>query len=244
MSAELRDLTGTVVAVIGASAGIGRATARQLVEAGAKVALGARRMDRLEELVQELGQENAHALELDVTDRASVEDFIRGAREHFGRLDSVVANAGLGFYGGITDLSDEDIQTMIDVNLAGTVWTVRAAVPAFREQGGGDLVIVASVAGLRGGADEAVYAATKHAQVGLAGSIDRELRPEGIRVTSICPAGTNTEFALGAGREEGDPSLEEYMTPEDIAFQIITTLRQPRRLRTTLWASWSMSQGS
>ena len=151
MSAELRDLTGTVVAVTGASAGIGRATARQLVEAGAKVALGARRMDRLEELVQELGQENAHALELDVTDRASVEDFIRGAREHFGRLDSVVANAGLGFYGGITDLSDEDIQTMIDVNLAGTVWTVRAAVPAFREQGGGDLVIVASVAGLRGG---------------------------------------------------------------------------------------------
>ena len=63
-------------------------------------------------------------------------------------------------------------------------------------------------------------------------------------MTSICPAGTNTEFALGAGREEGDPSLEEYMTPEDIAFQIITTLRQPRRLRTTLWASWSMSQGS
>lgn len=184
-------------------------------------------MDRLEELVEELGQENAHALELDVTDRASAEDFIRGAREHFGHLDSVVANAGLGFYGGITDLSDEDIQTMIDVNFAGTVWTVRAAVPAFREQGGGDLVIVASVAGLRGGADEAVYAATKHAQVGLAESIDRELRPEGIRVTSICPAGTNTEFALGAGREEGDPFLEEYMTPEDIAFQIISTLRQP-----------------
>lgn len=121
-----------------------------------------------------------------------------------------------------------------------TVWTVRAAVPELRRAGGGDAVIVASVAGLRGDANEAVYAGTKFAQVGLAGSMDRELAPEGIRVTAICPAGVNTEFAIGAGRTEGDRALEGLLRPEDVAFQIVTALQQPRRLRTTLWAMWPM----
>jgi 3-oxoacyl-[acyl-carrier protein] reductase len=93
------------------------------------------------------------------------------------------------------------------------VWSVRAAVPVFRQAGGGDVVIVSSVAGLRGGADEAVYAGTKFAQVGLAGSLDRELREDGIRVTAICPAGVHTEFAMGTGRTEDDPELATYLRP-------------------------------
>jgi short-subunit dehydrogenase len=116
--------------------------------------------------------------------------------------------------------------------------------PEFRRNGGGDIVIIASVAGLRGGGNEAVYAATKFGQVGLAGAVDRQVREEGIRVTAICPAGTSTEFALGTGRTEGDPSLDAYMTADDIAFQVLTVLEQPRRLRTTIWASWSMGQGA
>lgn len=244
MPAESRSLEGTVIAITGASSGIGRETARLLVEAGAKVALGARRLDRLNALVEELGSDNALAVEMDVTTPKANIELIARTLGTFGRLDSVVANAGLGHYGGISDNSDADLTNMINVNFTGTVWTVRAAVPELRKAGGGDVVIVASVAGLRGGANEAVYAGTKFAQVGLAGSMDRELSPEGIRVTAICPAGTHTEFAIGAGRTEGDPALENLLRPSDVAFQIVTTLQQPRRLRTTVWATWSMAESS
>jgi NADP-dependent 3-hydroxy acid dehydrogenase YdfG len=244
MPAETRSLEGTVIAITGASSGIGRATARLLVEAGAVVVLGARRLDRLTELVDELGADHALAVQLDVTDPDQNREFITTAVTTFGKLDSVIANAGVGHYGGITDTADEDIVSMIDVNYAGTIWTIRAAVPELRKNKGGDIIIVSSVAGLRGGADEAVYAGTKHAQIGLAGSLDRELQPEGIRVSAICPAGVQTEFAIGSGRTEGDPALESYLKAEDVAFQILTVLQQPRRLRTSLWAMWPMSHSS
>jgi 3-oxoacyl-[acyl-carrier protein] reductase len=167
---------------------------------------------------------------------------VAAALERFGRVDALVANAGIGMYGGILDHTDEALERMLDTNVAGTVWPIRAAVPALIEAGGGDIVIVASVAGFRGGADEAVYAATKFAQVGLAGALDRELRAQGIRVTTIGPAGTSTEFAMGTGRYEGMPVLETYLKPEDIAFAIRTVLEQPRRLRTQYWTIWSMAQ--
>lgn len=133
----------------------------------------------------------------------------------------------------------------MDTNFAGTVWSVRAAVPHLRAHGsGGDIVIIASVAGLRGAANEAVYAGTKFAQVGLAGAIDRELRPDGVRVTTICPAAINTEFALGNGREPGDPWLDEVLTSDDVASAVVTVLRQPRHMRTQMWSMWSMVEGS
>lgn len=244
MPVEKRNLHGSVVAVTGASAGIGRATARLLGEAGARLVLGARRTDRLDALVQEVGEDRALAVELDVRDPGQCRDLVRRGVERFGRLDSIVANAGIGMYGGIEDGSDDDMAVMLDTNIAGTVWAVRAAVPELKKVGGGDIVIVSSVAGLRGGGNEAVYAATKFAQVGLAGAVDRELRDHGIRVSAICPAGVKTEFALGTGRTEGDPALDELLAPEDVAFQIVTVLRQPRRLRTTVWAMWSAAEAS
>ena len=244
MPAESRSLKGTVVAITGASSGIGRETARLLVEAGAKVSLGARNLDNLNALVDELGAESALAVAMDVTKPADTKEFISRTIKAFGRLDSVVANAGIGHYGGIADISDDDLSNMINVNFAGTVWTIRAALPAFRSAKAGDIIIVSSAAGFRGGADEAVYAGTKFAQVGLAGAIDRELQSEGVRVTTICPAGTNTAFAIGSGRISNDPKLKEYMDPADVAFQILTALQQPRRLRTAIWTSWSMMQAS
>ena len=245
MPAEKRDLTDTVVAVTGASAGTGAATARLLGEAGARVVLGARRTERLHALVEELGgPERAVAVATDVRRPQDCRELVRRGVEAFGRLDSMVANAGIGVYGGIEDGSDEDLTRMLEVNIAGTVWAVRAAVPELKRAGGGDVVLLSSVAGLRGGDDEAVYAATKFAQVGLAGSLDRELRPAGIRVSAICPAGVETEFAIGSGRTEGDPELAGYLRAEDVAFQVLTVLAQPRRLRTTLWAMWPMAQSS
>jgi len=243
-SERSRDLDGTVVAITGASAGIGRETARTLAAGGARVVLGARRRQRLDELVDELGEDVAVPVVSDVRSPQDGRRLVAAALDRFGRLDSLVANAGIGLYGGIVDHPDERVAEMMETNLGGTVWPIRAAVPAMRAAGGGDVVIVSSVAGLRGGADEAVYAATKFAQVGLAGSLDRELRPDGIRVTAICPAGVETEFALGTGRTQDAPELADYLLPEDVAAAIRTVLEQPRRVRTTLWALWSMGQQS
>jgi 3-oxoacyl-[acyl-carrier protein] reductase len=113
-----------------------------------------------------------------------------------------------------------------------------------RTSGGGDIVVIASVAGLRGGGNEAVYAATKFAQVGLAGAVDREVREEGIRITTICPAAVATEFAIGRGRTEGDPWLNGVLDADDVAAAIVTVLSQPRRMRTQIWTLWSMVEGS
>src|SRR5690606_36868042 len=135
-----------------------------------------------------------------------------------------------GAYGGICDYADDELSELMITNLVGTVWSIRAAVPAMTD--GGDTVIVASVAGLRGGEHEAVYAASKFGQVGLAGAVDRELRPRGIRVTAICPAAIATNFAIGRGRTEDMPELDGWLTADDVAAAIVFTLSQPRRLRT------------
>jgi len=242
--AETRSLADDVIAITGATSGIGAAAARQLVAAGAKVALGARHGDRLRAMVDELGEDNAIAVTSDTRLPADNQSLVDAAKARFGRLTGLVANAGIGAYGSILDHDDELLMRMIETNYSGTVWAIRSAVPALMAGGGGDIVIVASVAGLRGGADEAVYAGTKFAQVGLAGSLDRELRPKGIRVTAICPAGVATEFAMGTGRTREMPELRDFLDADDVGFAITTVLQQPRRLRTTLWSMWSNGQSS
>ena len=237
----MRDLTGQVVAITGASAGIGAASAKALVGKGAKVVLGARRVGRLDEMVAELGG-SAVAVEMDVRDAEASKRLVAAAIEKFGKIDALVANAGIGAYGGIMDLTDEKLAEMMDINVAGTVWPIRAAGPHFLEQGEGDIVIVSSVAGIRGAGDEAVYAATKFAQVGLAGGLDRELREKNIRVSTICPGGTATEFAMGAGRTPGMPGLDNMMRPENIADAIVTVLSQPKSMRTLIWAMRSIDE--
>ena len=239
----MESLQDTVAVVTGASSGIGRATARELAGAGARVVIGARRFDRLQEVAAEFPGRIV-PVEMDVRSPDDCHRLVSDAVARFGRLDSLVANAGIGMYGGILDHTDEALATMLDINIAGTVWSIRAALPEMLRSGRGDVVIVSSVAGFRGGADEAVYAATKFAQVGLAGSLDRELREKGVRVTTIGPAGTATEFAIGTGRTEDMPELRTYIRPEDIAFAIRTVLEQPRRIRTQYWTIWSMAQGS
>ncbi len=237
----MSDLNGTVVAITGASAGIGAAAARLLAAEGASVVLGARRVERLDATVAELG-EQAAAVQMDVRNPEDSRRLVSTAIERYGRLDALVANAGIGAYGGIMDLSDEQLAVMMDTNVAGTVWPIRAAVPRMIEAGGGDIVIVASVAGLRGGGDEAVYAATKYAQVGLAGGLDRELRAKNIRVSTICPGGTATEFAMGAGRTPDMPGLANMLNAEDVAAAIVTVLSQPKNMRSLIWSMRSIHE--
>ena len=237
----MTDLNGTVVAITGASAGIGAAAARLLAAEGASVVLGARRVERLDSMVAELGDQAA-AVEMDVRDPDASRRLVAEALERYGRLDALVANAGIGAYGGIMDLTDEQLRDMMDTNVAGTVWPIRAAVPPMLEAGGGDIVIVASVAGLRGAGDEAVYAATKHAQLGLAGGLDRELREKNIRVSTICPGGTATEFAMGAGRTPDMPGLADMLNAEDVGAAIVTVLRQPKNMRSLIWSMRSIQE--
>ncbi len=203
--------------------------------------LGARRTERLEQLAEKLPTPVA-VVEMDARRRSDAEKLVAEAYERFGRLDAIIANAGIGAYGGIMDLSDEQLSEMMETNIAGTVWPIRAAVPGFVDAGEGDIVIVASVAGLRGAGDEAVYAATKFAQVGLAGALDRELREHGIRVSTLCPGGTATEFAMGAGRTPDMPGLETMMRAEDVANAVVTVLRQPRTMRTLVWSMRSIHE--
>lgn len=249
---EVRSLRDQVILVTGGTSGIGAACVRALAAAGARVAFGGRRSGRLETLASELGADRVLPFRMDVRSPADSARFAEAALRQFGRLDGLVANAGIGAYGSILDHSDDTLATMIDTNVSGTVWPIRAVLPHLLARGpggdggqspaGGDIVIVASVAGLRGGGHEAVYAATKFAQVGLAGALDRELAPQGVRVTTICPAATSTEFALGYGRTADMPEMADWLDPDDVAGAVVTVLQQPRRMRTQLWSMWSMSE--
>ena len=245
MSAPSRSLQDTVVVVTGAGGGIGGATARLALEAGAKVVAGDVREEAIRPLLDEFGADRVALAVGDVRREETGDALVATGADAFGRVDSVVANAGIGFYGGLLDVDAEQIGLMIDVNLKGTIWLARAAVRQFRAQGdGGDVVIIGSVAGLLiGGGKEAVYAATKGAQINLGTALDRELRAEGIRTTVIAPAGVNTPFAAADGRfGGGDPAQGPFMEPADIGGAVIYTLSQPRRMRTELWTMWSLAE--
>jgi 3-oxoacyl-[acyl-carrier protein] reductase len=234
-------LEGWIGAITGTSAGIGQATARALVAEGMKVVGGARRADRLEQLSEELGDAFV-GVEMDVRNPEDAARLVETAIDSFGKLDVIIPNAGIGVYGGIMDQTNEQITEMIDTNVTGTVWPIRAAVPGMLDRGAGDIVIIASVAGIRGAGDEAVYAATKFAQVGLAGALDRELREKGIRTTVIAPGGVATEFAMGTGRTPDMPGLDDMLRAEDVAQAVVTVLKQPRTMRSLVWSMRSIHE--
>ena len=245
MTVPTRALTDTVVVVTGAGGGIGGATVRLALEAGARVVAGDLREEALAGLRDEHGADRLAVVVGDVRKQQTADALVAAGVEAFGRVDSVVANAAVGFYGGVLDISADEIELMVDVNVKGTVWLARSAVRQFRAQGdGGDIVVIGSVAGLLiGGGKEAVYAATKGAQINLGYALDRELRGEGIRTTVIAPAGVNTAFAAADGRfGDGAPETGPFMETGDIAGAVLYTLTQPRRMRTELWTMWSLAE--
>jgi len=244
MSYELQDLSGKVVVVTGATSGIGRETARGMVAQGAKVVLNARKENDLKALCTELTDKSATYVAGDCSDPEVSRRIAAAAIEKFGTIDILVPNAGVGLYGSIFDWSDDEINSMIRTNFEGTVHLVRGCAKTMVDKGAGDIIIVCSVAGYYGAAKEAVYAGTKHAQVGLAAGLDRELREKGVRVSLVAPAGVSTNFAMGTGRTPGMPRLDVYLKPEEVAAQVIYIARQPRSVRTTLMTLWSMDQQS
>ena len=231
------ELEGKVALVTGASGGIGAAVARGLHAAGASVGLLSRRGD-------DLGLERALGVACDVRDRAAVSDAAEAVAERFGRLDIVVANAGVGAYGSFLELDPEQLEAMIDVNLKGTLYTAAAALPHLIAAGGGDFVALASVAGLRAFPGEAVYNASKFGQLGFTRALDHELREHGVRSSCVCPGGVKTDFAIGTGREEGDPELEGLMTADEVAEVVLFTVTRPRRVRILTTSFRPMTEAS
>jgi NADP-dependent 3-hydroxy acid dehydrogenase YdfG len=215
---------GRVALVTGASSGIGTATAHALAAGGARLALGSRRGG-------DLGIEGALGQVCDVRDPGQVDALAAAAVDRFGRLDIVVANAGVGAYGEFLSLDPEHLEEMIDTNVKGLLYTVRATLPHLLKSEGADLVVVASIAGQRGPEGEAVYAASKFAQVGFMRSLDHELYRQGVRCSTIAPGGVHTEFAMGRGRSPGDPDLAEMMRPEEIADAVVHCVTRPRTHR-------------
>ena len=220
----MSTIQGRVALVTGASRGVGAATARALHDAGAQLALASRSGD-------DLGLEGALAAACDVRDAAALEAFAAAAAERFGGIDIVVANAGVGAYGDFADLSLDWLDEMIDTNVKGTLYTVRAALPHLLRSAAADLVVVASIAGQRGPEGEAVYAASKFAQVGFMRALDHELWPRGVRCSLLCPGGIATDFAMGRGRTPEDPDLPGFMTGDEVADEVVHALTRPRRLR-------------
>src|SRR5258705_1985293 len=185
-----------VVAITGASAGIGRATALRLARDGAAVVVCARRADRLNQVAAEIVAAGGQALPVvaDVRSGADMETLVARALERFGRLDVMMCNAGFGIAGAIDEVAPEQMQKLMDVNYTGTYHATRAALAVFRRQQSGHLIIVSSIVGQRGVPYMGAYAATKFAQVSLAECLRAELRGTHIHVTVVFPVSTETEF--------------------------------------------------
>lgn len=215
------DFSGRVAAVTGGSRGIGAATARRLASLGARVGIAWRADDEAATaLVAELG-DGAAAWRADVADDAAVEAFVRGVVERWGRLDVVVANAGIWEGAAIERMAPEAWARMVDVNLTGTFRTLRHAVAPLRAAGGGSIVVVSSTAGQRGEAGHAHYAASKGAQIALVKSLAVELAPE-IRVNAVAPGWVDTDMsedAIAGDRQRilGEIPLGRVATAGDVA---------------------------
>ncbi len=229
-------LEGKTAVITGASRGIGAAVARMFHERGVNLGLVSRAGD-------DLGLAGAMAGAADVRDPDALDAFCRGVAERFGGIDIIVANAGVGSYGPFLELSTDHLEEMIDVNLKGTLYAIRSALPHMlgRE---GDIVTLASEAGRRGLPYEAVYCASKFGQVGFTRALDGELREKGIRCTNVCPGGVATDFALDDGRGRTEDVLPGMMTAEDVAEVVVFVLERPRRFRILETAFRPMTEAS
>ncbi|WP_412027732.1 SDR family oxidoreductase [Deinococcus yunweiensis] len=226
-------LTGTVAIVTGASAGIGAAVARSLAAEGASLVLTARRQERLDALASELQGSGTQVWVVpgDAREEETAQRTVETATRSGGRLDILINNAGTGNYKNLVDTSAAEYDDMMDTNMRSTFVFTRHAVPVMQAQGSGTLLMISSMAGLYGFAGEAVYCATKFAQVGFAQALDRELRPQGIKVGVICPGGVKTEFALGRGRTEESVAASGMLEPEDVAGAVLLACTQSANSR-------------
>ncbi len=221
-------LIGKVALITGASAGIGWASALALAGEGASLVVTARRQDRLAELEKAIRAAGGKAASIvgDAREEKTALQAVELAVSQFGRLDILINNVGVGNYKNLVDTSAEDYDEMVDSNVRSTFLFSRHAVPVMIQQKSGTVLMISSMAGIYGFAGEAVYCASKFAQVGFAQALDKELRPHGIKVGVICPGGVKTEFALGKGRTEQGVAASGMLDPQDVAGAVLLACTQ------------------
>ena len=226
-------IDGQVVAITGASSGIGRATALHLAQAGAKVVLGARHEEGLSRLVEEIEAAGGQAVYkvTDVSRREDLQGLIALARQSFGRLDVLFSNASAMPIGPFDDLAVDDWETMVDVNIKGVLFGIAAALPVFRQQGSGHFIHTASTAARKTVPNQVVYSATKAAVLAISDGLRQELAGQ-IRVSTILPGFTDTAFSEHVKNPELKDQLqkagEKYaMSPDAVARAVAYVLEQP-----------------
>jgi len=224
------SLRGKVALITGASKGIGRATARKMAEGGANMVIASTSKDLLDSLVKEVKESGVKALAVkcDVTELSDCGDLVQQALAEFGRIDILVNNAGVGFSGKVVDSVPEEIEQMIKVNILGVYYMTRSVLPAMIEKECGDIVNIASVAGLKYSPNFAMYSATKFAVRAFSEGLRNEVQPHNIRVILIHPGMTKTnffeKFARGGLRVPQDKG--DILKPEVIADAIYFALSQ------------------
>lgn len=226
-------MTDKVIAITGASSGIGEAAALHLAERGAKLVLGARGEEKLAVLVDRIAQAGGEAVSVptDVSKRADVQQLVALGLERFGRLDVLVSNAGVMPIGPLSDLAVDDWDRMVDVNIKGVLYGIAAALPVFRRQGFGHFVQIASTAARKTVPNQAVYSGTKAAVLAISDGLRQELAGQ-IRVTVIAPGFTATNVAAHVRDPEVRTQIEASrdrfaMSPEAVARAIAYALEQP-----------------
>ena len=229
----LRAIRGTTVMITGGTSGIGLETGREFARAGARVVLAGRREDRLKAAVKEIESRGGEALGVrtDVADSAQVERLVERAAERFGRLDTLVNNAGMGFAGRFDEQPLEDFRRVMEVNFWGAVHACRAAVPRMRAQPSGGLIInVASILGKRGLPYQTAYCSSKFALAGFSEALRTELMASGIDVSTIFPGAVETEFWESTANRTGlaMPDFIPKFPARELAQIIVQDARFPQ----------------
>ncbi|HBC4765762.1 TPA: SDR family oxidoreductase [Staphylococcus aureus] len=218
-------LTDKVAVVTGAGSGIGEAIATLLHEEGAKVVLAGRNKEKLQNVANQLAQDSVKVVPTDVTKKEEVDELIKIAQQTFGGLDIVINSAGQMLSSKITDYQVDEWDSMIDVNIKGTLYTAQAALPTMLEQSSGHLINIASISGFEVTKSSTIYSATKAAVHTITQGLEKELAKTGVKVTSISPGMVDTAITAAY-----NPTDRKKLEPQDIAEAVLYALTQPKHV--------------
>ncbi|MBR9469437.1 SDR family oxidoreductase [Staphylococcus aureus] len=218
-------LTDKIAVVTGAGSGIGEAIATLLHEEGVKVVLAGRNKDKLQNVANQLAQDSVKVVPTDVTKKEEVDELIKIAQQTFGGLDIVINSAGQMLSSKITDYQVDEWDSMIDVNIKGTLYTAQAALPTMLEQSSGHLINIASISGFEVTKSSTIYSATKAAVHTITQGLEKELAKTGVKVTSISPGMVDTAITAAY-----NPSDRKKLDPQDIAEAVLYALTQPKHV--------------
>ncbi len=218
-------LTDKIAVVTGAGSGIGEAIATLLHEEGAKVVLAGRNKDKLQNVANQLAQDSVKVVPTDVTNKEEVDELMKIAQQTFGGLDIVINSAGQMLSSKIADYQVDEWDSMIDVNIKGTLYTAQAALPTMLEQSSGHLINIASISGFEVTKSSTIYSATKAAVHTITQGLEKELAKTGVKVTSISPGMVDTAITAAY-----NPSDRKKLDPQDIAEAVLYALTQPKHV--------------